>query len=116
MVQNGPNDLFGQNDLIPLEPDFSSRETKMDQNGPRTLAIPEQMCTLVDDCAQIADSGLKPPFVSPRLDFPEFLGTLSGTLPGILLARRARETPVAGRGVRNNCRFCCRNRPNQGAT
>ena len=24
-----------------------------------------------DDCAQIAESGLKPPFESPRLDFPE---------------------------------------------
>ena len=82
----------------------------MDQNGPfwsanRTLGIPEQMCTLVDDCAQIADNGLKPSYESPRLDFPEFSGTLSGTLPGTLLARRARETPVTGRGVRNNCRF-----------
>ena len=32
-----------------------------------------QKCTIVDDCAQIAESGLKPPFESPRLDFPEFL-------------------------------------------
>ena len=32
---------------------------------------------------------------------PPFSGTLSGTLPGTLRARRARETPVAGRGVRN---------------
>ena len=29
-----------------------------------------QNCTIVDDCAQIADSGLKPPFESPHLDFP----------------------------------------------
>ena len=27
--------------------------------------------TIVDDCAQIAGSGLKPPFESPHLDFPE---------------------------------------------
>ena len=33
MVQNGPNDHFGQNDLI-NDLDFSIRETKMDQNGP----------------------------------------------------------------------------------
>ena len=31
-----------------------------------------QKCTSVDDCAQIAESGLKPPFESPHLDFPEF--------------------------------------------
>ena len=30
-----------------------------------------QKCTIVDDCAQIAESGLKPPFESPHLDFPE---------------------------------------------
>ena len=29
-----------------------------------------QKCTIVDDCAQIAESGLKPPFESPHLDFP----------------------------------------------
>ena len=28
-----------------------------------------QKCTIVDDCAQIAESGLKPPFESPHLDF-----------------------------------------------
>ena len=33
MVQNGPDDHFGQNDLIPNWV-FSIRETKMDQNGP----------------------------------------------------------------------------------
>ena len=32
---------------------------------------------------------------------PRFLGTLSGTLPGTLRARRARETHVAGRWGRN---------------
>ena len=32
-----------------------------------------QKCTIVDDCARIAESGLKPPFESPHLDFPEFL-------------------------------------------
>ena len=32
---------------------------------------------------------------------PRFSGTLSGTPPGTLRARRARETPVAGRGVCN---------------
>ena len=31
-----------------------------------------QKCTIVDDCAQIAESGLKPPFESPHLDFPDF--------------------------------------------
>ena len=31
-----------------------------------------QKCTIVDDCVQIAESGLKPPFESPHLDFPEF--------------------------------------------
>ena len=31
---------------------------------------------------------------------PLFSGTLSGTLPGTLWARRARESPAAGRGVR----------------
>ena len=31
-----------------------------------------QMRTVVDDCAQIAESGLKPPIESPHLDFPEF--------------------------------------------
>ena len=30
-----------------------------------------QKCTIVDDCARIAESGLKPPFESPHLDFPE---------------------------------------------
>ena len=29
-----------------------------------------QKCTIVDDCAQIAESGLKPPFESPCLDSP----------------------------------------------
>ena len=31
-----------------------------------------QKCTIVDDCAQIAKSVLKPPFESPHLDFPDF--------------------------------------------
>ena len=30
-----------------------------------------QKCTFADDCAQIAESGLKPPFESLHLDFPE---------------------------------------------
>ena len=30
-----------------------------------------QKCTIVDDCAQIAESGLKPPFESPHSDFPD---------------------------------------------
>ena len=30
-------------------------------------------CTIVDDCAQIAESGFKPPFESPHLDFPEYV-------------------------------------------
>ena len=30
-----------------------------------------QKCTTADDCAQIAENGLKPPFASPHLDFPE---------------------------------------------
>ena len=34
---------------------------------------------------------------------PRFSGTLSGTLPETPRARRARETPVAGRGVRKFC-------------
>ena len=29
------------------------------------------MCTIVDDCAQIAESGLKPPFESPHLSFAD---------------------------------------------
>ena len=29
-----------------------------------------QKCAIVDDSAQIAESGLKPPFESPHLDFP----------------------------------------------
>ena len=33
---------------------------------------------------------------------PPFSGPLSGTLPGTLRARRARETPIAGRVVRNS--------------
>ena len=55
MVQNGPNDHFGQNGLIP-NPGFGIRETKMVHLGPfwpevvhfgpsrsanRTLAIPD---------------------------------------------------------------------------
>ena len=35
-----------------------------------------QMCTIVDDYAQIAESGLKPPFESPHLDFPDLSGPL----------------------------------------
>ena len=31
-------------------------------------------CTIAHDCAQIAECGLKPPFESPHLDFPEKLG------------------------------------------
>ena len=30
-----------------------------------------QKCTIIDDCVQIAESGLKPPFESPHLDFAE---------------------------------------------
>ena len=37
------------------------------EGGPRR----REMCTIVDECAQIAGSGLKPPFESPHLDFPE---------------------------------------------
>ena len=40
--------------------------------------------------------------VGHSVGHPPFSGTLSGTLPGTLRARRARETPVAGRGVRNS--------------
>ena len=29
-----------------------------------------QKRTIIDECAQIAESGLKPPFESPPLDFP----------------------------------------------
>ena len=39
----------------------------------RTLAIPEQMCTIVDDCAQITEWGPKPPYESPHLDLPNVL-------------------------------------------
>ena len=35
-----------------------------------------QKCTIVDDCAQIAESGLKPPFESPHLDFPDHRGPI----------------------------------------
>ena len=30
-------------------------------------------CTIAHDCAQIAESGLKPPFESPHLDFSDYL-------------------------------------------
>ena len=43
-------------------------ETKVPlRKGPKR----SQMCTIVDDCAHIPESGLKPPFESPRLDFPD---------------------------------------------
>ena len=37
------------------------------QRGPKG----PQKCTIVDDSAQIAESGLKTAFESPQLDFPE---------------------------------------------
>ena len=37
-----------------------------------------QMCTIADDCAQIADSGLTHPFESPHLDFPYKFDTQNG--------------------------------------
>ena len=47
---------------------------------PRLPKFPLHLCSKwpqkrasVDDRAQIADSGLKPPFESPHLDFPEHL-------------------------------------------
>ena len=40
-----------------------------------------QKCTIVHDCAQIAESGLKPPFESPHLDFPEPGGFQTGVFP-----------------------------------
>ena len=30
------------------------------------------MCTIANDCAQIAERGAKPPFESPHLDCPDF--------------------------------------------
>ena len=43
-----------------------------DENSPlRKRPKRPQMRTIVDDCAQIAESGLKPPFESPHLDFPD---------------------------------------------
>ena len=38
-------------------------------------------CTIAHDCAQIAESGLKPPFESPHLDFSE-MGLLMGLVRG----------------------------------
>ena len=43
-----------------------------DESSPQKWAPKRpQKCTIVDDCAQIAESGLKPPFGSPHLDFPK---------------------------------------------
>ena len=39
------------------------------QRGPKA----PQMCTIVDDCARIAESGLKPPFESPHVDFLDYV-------------------------------------------
>ena len=36
-----------------------------------------QKCTIVDDCAQTAERGLKPPFESLHLDFPNLLQQMS---------------------------------------
>ena len=35
-------------------------------------------CTIVDDCLQIPESGPKPPFESPNLDFPDLCGSSEG--------------------------------------
>ena len=48
---------------------------------------PKKKCRIVDDCAQIAECGLKPPYESPHLDFPQkcylslFLTFLATFLP-----------------------------------
>ena len=39
------------------------------------------MYTIADDCAQIAESSLKPPFQSPHLDFPENFARKDTSLP-----------------------------------
>ena len=45
-------------------------------------------------------------------DTPPFSGTLSETLPGTTRARRARETPVAGRRDRKHCIYLATPSPN----
>ena len=46
------------------------RNLAQKERGPKR----PQKCTIVDDCAQIAESGLKPPLESPHLDFPDLRG------------------------------------------
>ena len=48
--------------VVILRPEFPLKR------GPKR----PQKCTIVDDCARIAESGLKPPFESPHLDVPDF--------------------------------------------
>ena len=60
--------------------------------------------TLSGHFSDIPDAGARkaPETLRGTLSWtPRFSGTLSGTLPETLRARRARETPVAGRRVRN---------------
>ena len=37
-----------------------------------------QMCTIADDCARLAESGLRPLFESPHLNFPMQVGNSGG--------------------------------------
>ena len=62
-------------------------------------------CTIVDDCAQIAESGLKSPFESPHLDFPERLEKVSS---------RVRKPWSANRELRDLQRRGCRDRCQEG--
>ena len=58
--------LFHNCPRLPTIVVISRRKLPLER-GPKS----RQKCRIVDDCAQIAESGLKPPFESPHLDFPE---------------------------------------------
>ena len=47
--------------------------TFSDKNSFKKESKWPRKCTIARDCARVAESGLKPPFESPQLDFPEFL-------------------------------------------
>ena len=87
--------------------------------GPRAPEYPKSVPRVCPECLEhlfdtlgtlFGHSGARGPKVpeTPRGTFPRtppFSGTLSETLPRTLRARKARETPVAGRGVRNLVHF-----------
>ena len=64
---NGGFSNGGLRCLSAIEHDFLQLSSFCDE---KSLYKRPRMCTIADDCAQIAESGLKPPFESPHLDFP----------------------------------------------